>query len=139
MNNCLFCKIANKEIPAHIIYEDGDTIGILDITPRAPGHTMVIPKVHGATILEVQDATIVSLFGAVKKVTALLQKALAPDGFTIGTNHGRASGQAVDHLHIHVIPRWLTDGGGSVHSVVNNPPQESLDAIKEKILKAAGS
>ena len=138
MNNCLFCKIANKEIPAHIIYEDGDTIGILDITPRAPGHTMVIPKVHGATILEVQDATIVSLFGAVKKVTALLQKALAPDGFTIGINHGRASGQAVDHLHIHVIPRWLTDGGGSVHSVVNNPPQESLDAIKEKILKAAG-
>ncbi|MBI2591597.1 MAG: HIT family protein, partial [Candidatus Brennerbacteria bacterium] len=59
---------------------------------------------------------------------------LKPDGFTIGINHGEASGQAVDHLHIHIIPRWKNDGGGSIHGVVNNPPKESLEEIKKKIL-----
>ncbi len=136
--DCLFCKIANGEIPAHVIYEDEAAVGILDINPRAPGHTMIITKAHAETVLDMPAALSAPLFEAVKKVTALLEKALAPDGFTIGINHGRASGQVVDHLHIHVIPRWLTDGGGSVHSVVDNPPRESLDAIEEKIFKAAG-
>lgn len=139
MNDCLFCKIANKEIPAQIVYEDDMAVGVLDVNPRAPGHTMVIPKVHGETILDVPAGTGGPLFEAVKKVTALLKETLHPDGFTIGINHGKASGQAVDHLHVHVIPRWYGDGGGSVHAVVNNPPQESLDTIKEKILKASGS
>jgi len=58
---------------------------------------------------------------------------LAPDGFNIGWNHGEAGGQTIDHLHIHIIPRWKGDGGGSIHSIVRNPPKEDLDEILRKL------
>jgi histidine triad (HIT) family protein len=132
--DCLFCKIAAKEIPTSIVYEDDATLGILDVHPRSPGHTMVIPKAHAENILDLPPEAVGPVFTAVKKVTSLLQKSLQPDGFTIGVNHGRVSGQTVDHLHIHIMPRWNDDGGGSIHSVVNNPPQESLEEIRTKIL-----
>ncbi len=131
--NCLFCKIIKKEIPAEIIYEDEKTLAILDINPRAPGHAMVLPKVHGETILDLPENEIGPLFSAVKKITRLIQKSLKPEGFTIGINHGKISGQVIDHLHIHIIPRFKNDEGSSIHSVVNNPPKESLKEIKNKI------
>lgn len=135
METCLFCKIANKEIPSEIIYEDAHATAMLDINPIAPGHTMVLPKKHAETILDLDDAEIEPLFMAVKRVTALLNNAFHPDGFTIGINHGKWAGQAIDHLHVHVIPRWKTDGGKSIHSVVTNPPTESLTEIRKKIIK----
>jgi len=133
--NCLFCKIANKEIPAEIIYEDAKTVAILDINPRAPGHTMVIPRIHAETLLDLPENEVGPLFSAVKKVTGLLKTALKSEGFTIGINHGKISGQVVDHLHIHIIPRFKNDGGGSIHSVVNNPPEKPLSEIKSEIIK----
>ncbi len=131
--DCLFCKIANKEIPAQIIYESVDATAVLDVNPRAPGHTMVLPKVHAANILELPDEKIKGVFKAVKETTDLLDKKLKPDGFTIGINHGKVSGQTVEHLHIHIIPRWAGDGGGSIHSVVDNGPKESLEEIVKKL------
>lgn len=135
MNQCLFCKIIKKEIPAEIIYEDNSAIAVLDVHPRALGHAMILPKSHVENILELADDEIGDVFKAVKKVAAILKKSLEPDGFTIGINHGRVSGQAVDHLHIHIMPRWRGDGGGSIHSVVDNPPKETLEEIKNKIIK----
>jgi histidine triad (HIT) family protein len=131
--DCLFCKIAKKEIPAEIVYENDKTLAILDINPHSPGHTMVLSKFHSLTILDLPEEEVGPLFSAVKKVTEMIQKALKPEGFTIGINHGKISGQVIDHLHIHVIPRFKNDGGGSVHSVVNNPPKESLKEIANKI------
>jgi histidine triad (HIT) family protein len=131
--DCLFCKIIKKEIPADVVYEDAETLAVLDIHPRAPGHTMILPKIHAENILDLPENKIAPVFLTVKKITAILQKVLKPKGFTIGINHGRVSGQAIDHLHIHVIPRFDGDGGGSIHSVVNNPPKESLKEITEKI------
>ncbi len=135
MMDCLFCKIANKEIPAQIIYESADATAVLDVNPRAPGHTMILPKVHAENILKLPDDKIEGVFKAVKETTDLLNKKLKPDGFTIGINHGRVSGQIVEHLHIHVIPRWAGDGGGSIHSVVDNQLKESLEEIV-KLIKA---
>ncbi len=135
MESCLFCKIINKEIPSANIYEDNDAIAILDVNPRSVGHAMVLPKIHVETILELPDNEIGKIFNSVKKVTELLKKTLIPDGFTIGINHGRMAGQVIEHLHIHVIPRYKQDGGGSIHSVVNNPPKESIENIKNKIIK----
>ena len=123
MSDCLFCKIISKEIPAKIVYEDNDAFAFLDNFPRAPGHTMVLPKFHAENILDLPDDKIGPLFAAVKKVTQILKDKHRPDGFTIGINQGQASGQAIDHLHIHIIPRWYSDGGGSIHSVVNNRPR----------------
>ncbi len=147
--DCLFCKIAAKEIPSSIIYEDDHTLAFLEIHPRSPGHTLVIPKVHAPTLVDLPDAEVGPLFAAVKKVAGLLKKAplgsapvgaaangagAAPDGITIGMNQGRASGQEVDHLHVHLMPRWHGDGGDAIQSVVNNPPQESREEILKRIL-----
>jgi histidine triad (HIT) family protein len=135
MENCLFCKIANKEIKSFVIYEDDHAMAFLDVTPRALGHTLVIPKVHAPNILELPDAEITPLFTAVKKTAEILSRSLKPDGVTIGINQGRASGQEVDHLHVHVIPRWHNDGGSAIQSVVNHPSKESLEEIAKKILE----
>ncbi|MBI2025110.1 MAG: HIT family protein [Candidatus Harrisonbacteria bacterium] len=135
MADCLFCKIGRKEIASEVIYEDDFTLAFLDVHPKAPGHTMVIPKNHSENLLDLEDNLAAPVLLTVKKVTGILAKAFKPDGFTIGINHGRAGGQVVDHLHIHVIPRFSGDGGKSIHSVVDNPPKEPLKDIAEKIKK----
>ncbi len=131
--NCLFCKIATKDISASIVYEDSHAIAFLDISQRAPGHTMVISKCHAPTLVDLPDEEIAPLFSAVKTVATILSHKFNPDGMTIGINQGRASGQEVDHLHVHLMPRWNGDGGGSVQSIVNNPPKESPEEILKKI------
>lgn len=134
--DCLFCRIVKKEIPSEVIYEDDDVLGFLDIHPLAPGHTVVIPKHHVNNILDLADNMIEPVFESVKKITKILNETLSPQGFTIGINHGKVSGQAIDHLHVHIVPRFSGDGGGSFHSVVHNPPKESIKEIKEKIFKS---
>lgn len=134
MTQCLFCKIASGEIPSEKVWEDEYSFAVLDVQPLAPGHTMVLPKEHAATILELSDSALATLMPAVKTVTAAIQKALSPDGFTIGINH--KIGQTVDHLHIHILPRWHNDGGGNIHSIVHNQPKEELSQTAEKIRKA---
>ncbi len=133
-NNCLFCDIINKKIPSSTIYEDNDVLAFLDIHPISLGHTLVIPKIHALNILDLTDDQIGLLFRAVRNVTFLLQQKLKTQGFTIGINHGRISGQAVEHIHIHIIPRFENDGGGSLHSVVQNSPKETLKEIQNKII-----
>jgi histidine triad (HIT) family protein len=103
---------------------------------------MVIPKYHAPTLTALPDDEVAQLFLAVKKTAELLMAALHPDGITIGINQGRASGQEVDHLHVHLMPRWHGDGGGAVQSLVHpstasgraDAPQKSLEEIAKKIL-----
>jgi histidine triad (HIT) family protein len=133
MKDCLFCKIIAKEIPGRIIYEDDHALAFLDIVPSATGHTLVIPKTHMPSILDLPDGEVGPFFAAVKHVDAMLAKSLQPDGVSIGINQGRASGQEVDHLHVHLIPRWHNDGGHAVQSAVHSVPKESLDAVAAKI------
>ena len=132
-SDCLFCKIRDKKVPAIVVYENEKALAFLDVMPRSPGHALVVPKVHAATIVDLQESEIQPLFSAVKEVVGLLAKVFASDGVTIGINQGEASGQVVGHLHVHILPRFEGDGGGSVQSVVNNPPKEPLEAIAEKI------
>ncbi len=135
MADCLFCRIVNKEIPAEIIYEDADTLAFLDVHPKTPAHVLVIPKTHAENLAALSDSQIPPLFSTVKKIGKLLRSVLKADGLTIGINEGRASGQEVDHLHVHILPRFENDRGGSIQSIVNNPPLQNLKQIKEKILK----
>ena len=131
--DCLFCKIINREIPAEIVYEDEQVLAFLDIYPRSPGHTVVIPRVHATTIVDLPYVEINPLFSVVKRVTARIDAALTPQGFTIGLNHGSVSGQTVPHIHVHIIPRYDGDGGGSIHSVVDYHTDESLASVGSKI------
>ncbi len=133
MSDCLFCKIVNKEIPAETIYEDAHTLAFLDIMPKAPGHTMVIPKIHAENILDLPEGEIGPLFASVRKLAERLTRVLKTDGLTIGVNQGKASGQTVEHLHVHLLPRFKSDRGGSIHSVVENPPKESVKEIAKRL------
>ena len=134
--DCIFCKMTKKEISSEIVYEDDFALGVLDVNPRSLGHTMILPKTHAENILDLPDDYIGPVFQAVKRVTELLKKSFNSDGFTIGINHGQASGQVVDHLHVHIIPRWLDDRGETIQSLVNNQPKESLEEVKNRILNA---
>ena len=131
--NCLFCKIIAGDVQAEIVYRDDFAYAVMDIHPRSPGHVFVIPKKHYVTLADVPDGEMGALFVAVRNVAEKIKRALAPDGFTIGINHGRYSGQEIDHLHIHIMPRRKGDGGGSVQSAVNAPSAESVAAIGERI------
>jgi len=133
MPDCLFCKICSHEISAKVVYEDDDAIAFLDIRPLSTGHTVVIPKIHAPTITTLPKSAAGPLCTVIQYLTQLIEQALAPDGFNIGWNHGEAGGQTIDHLHIHIIPRWKGDGGGSIHSIVRNPPKEDLDEILRKL------
>lgn len=127
--DCLFCKIVAKQIPNFTVYEDEHALAFLDIHPCVTGHTVVIPKTHAATLPELPAAEVGPLFLAVQATMNRMQDVLKPDGFTVGWNHGEAGGQAVPHLHIHVLPRYHNDGGGTMHTVVRQASDRSVDAI----------
>lgn len=134
--DCLFCKLAQKEIQPYTIYEDDFAIAFLDIHPLAIGHTVVIPKMHAENIIDLPESQIAPMFLMVQHVTKMIRHALHPDGFTIGINHGKWAGQDTDHLHVHVIPRFKGDNGKSIHSVVSNPPSESLTETQSRIINS---
>jgi histidine triad (HIT) family protein len=129
MSECIFCKIIKKEIPSHTIYEDDNVLAFLDINPHAKGHTVVIPKVHAETAFELSEDQIKDLFLGVKKTQEKIEQVLSPDGYNIGWNHNKAGGQVVPHIHVHIMPRYSDDGGTSMHGIVNNPGNESVDNL----------
>jgi len=99
--------------------------------PSAPGHTMVILKKHGVTVLDYSQEELGQLFLSVQKVTRALTASYKTDVFTIGINHGEEAG--VHHLHIHIIPRFPDDRGGVIQSIVNKEGKEGLTDVQKKI------
>lgn len=110
MNDCIFCKIITKEIPSTPVYEDADVYAFLDITPVHPGHTLVVPKVHGATLLDVSADVLAKTIQAVQRIAHAMERGLAIDGFNVTQNNGTVAGQSVHHMHMHIIPRYPDDG-----------------------------
>ena len=110
MENCIFCKIVKGDIPCAKVYEDDTVLAFLDLNPAGPGHALVVPKKHAATLLELEPGTGDALLQAMRKVGAALRKALAAEGFNCVQNNFSAAGQEVMHLHWHVIPRQAGDG-----------------------------
>jgi histidine triad (HIT) family protein len=133
MKDCIFCKIAKKEIDAYIVQELENFLAFLDIHPHAPGHTLVIPKDHYERFLDLPESLGEEFIKIVKESALLISKALKTKDFTFGINEGPYAGQAVGHLHLHIMPRFKNDGGSSIHSVVLNQPKESLEEIYQKL------
>jgi len=131
MNDCIFCKIIKGEVPNYTVYEDDDVLAFLDIFPHAKGHTVVIPKKHIERIEELDESSAGALLLAIKKITKKIDEVLHPDGYNIGWNDGKSAGQVVPHLHIHIMPRWENDGGGSMHSIINQPGKETVESISK--------
>lgn len=98
---CIFCKIVKKKIPSSIVYEDDKVLAFNDVAPQAPVHVLIIPKAHVASLAEVKDTVLSDIFQVVNRIAA--EKGIARTGFRTVINNGRAAGQAVDHLHIHLL------------------------------------
>ena len=128
-DNCIFCKIANGEIPAATLYEDEDFRVILDLGPASKGHALILPKEHYANIYELDDETAAKAFVLAKKMAGKMTEALGCDGFNIVQNNGAPAGQTVFHFHMHLIPRYVDDGVG-----LGWKPGSLTDEVKEEIL-----
>jgi histidine triad (HIT) family protein len=105
--NNIFARILRGELPAHKVYEDDKAFAFLDIMPRAPGHTLVIPKAQARTILDIEPDDLAHLIKATQTIARAAVTAFSADGITIQQFNEAAGGQLVFHLHIHVIPRKI--------------------------------
>lgn len=110
--NCIFCKLANGDIPTATLYEDDDFRVILDAGPAAKGHALIIPKEHYANLYELSDELAAKVLVLAKRMITKLTDILGCDGYNIVQNNGAAAGQTVFHFHLHMIPRYKDDGVG---------------------------
>lgn len=111
--DCIFCKIAEGTIPALKVYEDQKVMAFLDINPRAKGHCLVIPKKHYSDLSELSDEQSSELFSVARSIASDAMEKLGASGFNIFINNGKAAGQIIPHLHVHIMPRYET---GSIDS-----------------------
>ena len=129
-DNCIFCKLANGEIPTMSLYEDEDFNVILDMAPASKGHALILPKEHADNLYELPEETAGKVFMLARKLAKSMTEKLECDGFNIVQNNGAVAGQTVFHFHMHLIPRYKTDG-----QAINWKPQEvsaeDLKAIKD--------
>jgi histidine triad (HIT) family protein len=105
--DCIFCKIISKKASAVIVFEDANSIAFLDIRPLNPGHTLVVPKKHYPSMVEMPPEEVGRVFVSVAKIMKGVMKASKADGINIGQSNGRAASQEVFHMHVHVIPRYI--------------------------------
>lgn len=101
MEDCIFCKIVKGEIPSAKVYEDENVYAFKDINPLAPIHILVIPKEHTTNVLDTKSGTIAKIFEAINKIAE--QLGIDKDGFRVVSNCGKDAGQAVMHLHFHIL------------------------------------
>ncbi|NLZ75216.1 MAG: HIT family protein [Erysipelotrichia bacterium] len=115
---CVFCSIIKGDIPTNLVYEDDVVMAILDISQATKGHTLIIPKKHYVNIYDVEEETLKHMIVVSKKIAILLTDKLNADGCNIVSNNNEAAGQAIGHIHFHVIPRYVDDDyyiRGQVH------------------------
>ena len=132
--DCIFCKIAKKEIPSKIITETNKSIAFLDAFPLSRGHTLVIPKCHYEKVQDMTDMDNTDLFNTVHKVISKVDKLTGATLLAI--HNGKDSGQEIPHVHVHLIPRQPSDHAGPVHSMFKDRPKlsnEELDELYAKI------
>ena len=134
MTSCPFCKIVAGEIVSYNIYENDQVLAFLDIKPHARGHTVVIPKVHQVLAEDLPERIYLALMKSVREVMRLLKGKLGADGFNVGWNDGSSAGQVVPHLHLHIFPRYNGDGGGSMHSIINNSGDRSVEKVARLLI-----
>ena len=110
--NCIFCKLANGDIPTATLYEDDDFRVILDAGPASKGHALILPKEHYKNLYELDDEIAAKALVLAKKMITKLTDVLGCDGYNLVQNNGEAAGQTVFHFHLHMIPRYKDDGVG---------------------------
>jgi len=131
---CIFCKIIEGEAPAHRVYEDELTMAFLDANPAADGHTLVVPRHHEARIERLPPEIYEAVWATVKRLVPPIEKVMEASASNIDVHNGRAAGQLIPHVHVHIIPRrsqssMITD----VASRMRPRSREYFEEIAEKI------
>lgn len=129
-NDCIFCKLANGEIPTRTIYEDGDFRVILDAAPATRGHALILPKEHADNLYQLPEELAGKAFVLARKLALSMTEKLGCQGFNIVQNNGEAAGQTVFHFHMHLIPRYTEDGQGTFWE-----PQHFTDEVLDEICR----
>ena len=130
--NCIFCKIANGEIPSTTLYEDEDFRVILDLGPATRGHALLLPKEHYQDLFALDDETASKVLVTAKKVAGKIKKAMGADGVNVLQNNGALAGQTVFHFHMHMIPRYKDDHAGILWTP-GETTQEDMAEIKKLV------
>lgn len=133
--NCIFCKLANGDIPTNSIYEDENFNVILDVSPATKGHALVLPKAHYANIYEIPSELLGEAIKVAQKVIKHVTPILGCDGYNLLQNNGEVAGQTIFHFHLHLIPRYA-DGDNS--NLLKCEPgimkEEDLNKLKEQMV-----
>ena len=131
--NCIFCKLANGDIPTATLYEDDDLRVILDAGPASKGHALILPKEHYANLYELDDELAAKVMVLAKKMITKLTDVLGCDGYNIVQNNGEAAGQTVFHFHLHMIPRYKDDNvglGWNMGQLTDEDKEDILSKLK---------
>ena len=131
--NCIFCKIANGEIPSKTLYEDDGFRVILDLGPATKGHALILPKEHYANLYELPEETAGEAMKLAKRMVTKMTERLGCEGFNLVQNNGDLAGQTVFHFHMHMIPRYQADGQ-KIGWKPQDITQEELEEIKNTIV-----
>ncbi|MBR6381948.1 MAG: HIT family protein [Lachnospiraceae bacterium] len=131
-DDCIFCKLANGEIPTNAIYEDDRFKVILDMGPATRGHALILPKDHAANLFDLPDETAAAAFCLAKKLGSKMVEALQAEGMNVVQNNGEAAGQTVPHFHLHLIPRFEGDGQ-TIGWNPGKPSGEELAALAQEL------
>jgi len=127
--DCIFCKIIKKEIPAKIIAETEKSLAFMDAFPLTKGHSLVIPKKHYEKVQDISLEDNADLFETVRKTIAKVDK--ISNATLLAIHNGKASGQEIPHVHVHLIPRSSKDSAGPVHSMFHKIAKLSDSEISE--------
>lgn len=131
MSDCIFCKLANGDIPTTKLYEDDNFAVILDANPATKGHCLILPKGHYSNIYDMPEELTGEAFKLAQKIAKRLSKAMNCDGLNIVQNNGPVAGQSVFHFHIHLVPRYKD---GQI-IVANWTPTPLSDEWKNEIVE----
>lgn len=129
-DDCIFCKLANGEIPSATLYEDADFRVFLDLGPATRGHALIVPKEHYADLFELPEELCEKAFALAKKMAAKMKRAYACDGFNLVQNNGETAGQTVFHFHMHLIPRYANDGAGITWTPGSISEEERAELVR---------
>lgn len=133
-DDCIFCKIANGEIPSATVYEDSVCRVILDVNPANKGHALIIPKEHFDNIYSIDAETAAKIFTIATEVAKAQKAELNPDGLNILQNNGEAAGQTVFHFHMHLVPRYIKDNV-TVTWIPGKADTEELSTLSKALRK----
>lgn len=128
---CVFCKIINKEIPSSVVYEDDNVLAILDLSQATYGHTLVMPKKHVETFLDLDKDTLNKVFSVTQDLAIKIKSKLNASGVNIVNNSYPSAGQSVMHMHVHIVPRYENDDFKIVN--VDHSSNTKLNEVLEKI------